>query len=159
MKYLKSYEQFDIKVRTAEDIIDESVDHSELLEVLEGLFSSNSGTDKSAEIKKLLEPLNYPTLKKFVDAALDNKKMDTERILKVLKQVFLSSQGWTKNKHKYNFFKEEALKAIEDNDDASWKRVIGLLDFAMKNGLVATPAWSEKKKAWYDKAKPGSVGL
>jgi len=158
MKHIKSYEQFSIELNY--DVIDETIDYTKELELLEGLFGSNKTDDQiKEEIKKSLEKSNATTLKTFIDKAIDNKKIEPDRILKVLKQVFLSNQGWLKNKHKYEVFKNVATEAIQKNDDGSWKKAIGLLDFAMKGSGVSAPYWDEQKKAWINKAKPGSVGL
>lgn len=159
MKYLKSYEQFSVKINNLE-ILDENADYTKELEILEGIFGTGKNDEqKKEELKKLLENSKATTLKTLIDKALDNKKLDIDRILKIVKNVFMSSQGWMKNQHKYAFFKDVATEAINKNDDTSWNKLIGLFDFALKSGPIATPAWSEDKKVWVEKTKSGSAGL
>lgn len=155
MERLKYFKQFEKDYYE----IDENRDYSRELLMLEGLFVKSEEEEKKKKLDEMLSSINAPTLKDFIKASIENDRLDIDRIIKVLKQLFLSQQGWLKNKNKYALFKELAKEAIEKNTDEAWNKVIGLIDFGMKNGVVATPFWDENKKKWVDKAKPGSVGL
>lgn len=150
MQYIKTFEQFNIN----------QYSEMELSEKM-ALFGGDP-EKKKGEIKKMLEPLNLPTLKNFVNIVLEKDKLTPARLLEVLKRVFgmdnyYKKYSWTANREKYAIFKQVSEEAVKTNTDAAWHKAISLLNFGMKYAteVAAFPVWNEDKKEWTSGSLPG----
>lgn len=149
MQYLKSFEQF-------------KIEQDEMSEKMR-LFGSDP-EKKKQELNKLLEPYKEksPTFYKLFDTMLKTDKLTPARMLDIVKRVFGGDEfykkySWLVNKSKFQIFKETAEKALTENSDEAWEKLLGLLNFGMKysTSIAAFPVWDETNKKWDSGSLPG----